>query len=249
MFQQQQYVNMMQYGMQDLTGMQPVMMQGGVQYPFMYYQMPGMMPMQPFVPVMSPLDSLQQQKAQIGAELDFIKFEEEKVRKVARAEGANFELQHTDELISKQDPDGPQPRKKARDGQQTHAEVMDSIQRLDELLLKKKTAIQGPIPFITSYTPVRKSGKMQQEITRNQEDEHDSLEDDNRYIDEDLSQKEGYLGRMHRIQEQKFTKDSKLKPTSSTVDESKPSEKNVVVQTEHGVLKVANKDQLNDLFS
>ena len=126
---------------------------------------------------------------------------------------------------------------------------MESIQRLDEMLIKKKNVIQGPIPFITSYTPVRKSGKNQQEVLRNQEDDRDSLEEDDRFHDDDSYQKEGYLGRMHRIQEHKFTKESKTKGTSSIVDDQKPIHKNVVVQNEHGVLRVENKDQLTDLFS
>ena len=70
------------------------------------------------MPAMSPLDTIQQQKAMLNAELDLIRLEEnEKVTKVVKAEGANFDIYHTDELISRHDPEGPQPRKKVRDGQ------------------------------------------------------------------------------------------------------------------------------------
>lgn len=125
----------------------------------MYYPQPVYSPGFGHYPqILSPQDqlaALEYQKAQLYADLNQLNSNIKKVDIVAQKEGANRHFTCTDEYLNKKNPhyDGqffPEQKGVNRNAD----EVAQSVQRLDELLQRKKE--NKPIPFVTNYTPQRK---------------------------------------------------------------------------------------------
>ena len=129
--------------------------------PYMYLQpqMPPNMYMQ-CPPVLTPQDqlaALSYQKAQIYAELNELNSKQKKVEEVIQSEGVNRNYACTEDLLNKYNENYEATRKQNNPtGQQYKGadEVAMSVQRLDDLLQRKKE--NKPIPFVDSYTPQRK---------------------------------------------------------------------------------------------
>lgn len=130
------------------------------QYQYYYGQQgfqayPGQMnPIQPLLTPQDQLAALEYQKALLYADIESVNAKMKKVDLVAQKEGANRHFTCTDEYLNKKNSNyrGTMPFEQQN---KRADEVASSIQKLDDLLQRKKE--NKPIPFVDSYTPQRKA--------------------------------------------------------------------------------------------
>ncbi len=195
-----------------------------------------------YYPVTSdPKQIIEHQKQILLAELREIESQKQKVRAVEAENQVNTRFKKTEDILNKYNEDYELEESQLAFTRPTKSkqEIMDSIQKLDSLLLKKKA--NQPIPFIDTYTPARK--KPSARDTHAPDCEQDSLE----AVEEKdpvshLTAQQGYMSKKIRMVEHRAAAEPRRR------EERQPRDSKVVVENEHGVVKVSNKANLHSLF-
>ena len=248
------------------------MMNGGV--PMMYHPSMNIAPPGYFPVNNDPMIAIEHQRQVLQAELREIESQKERIREVENENMVNTKYRKTEDILNKYNKDYELDEsqmaysKGMNHKPKTQEEILESIQKLDELLDRKKA--NNPIPFIQTYTPNRQ--KHQQVISKhnnnsnndgsefvrdslewdgnsnqqnvNNDGSYDSLAEGNN----DQEEKDGYLKQKKRKVQQKLSQQEN-KQMERNLNVKKNQSSNLVVESEHGVVKVNNKVNLQDLFS
>lgn len=197
---------------------------------------------------------IEHQKQVLIAELREIENQKQKVRNIEAENNVNTRFKKTDDILNKYNEDYELEESQiayARPAK-SKEEILESIQKLDSLLQKKKG--NQPIPFIDQYTPSRKK-PVTQEAQHNGEHDwaQDSLEAAEARDASDAAAdlhphvqskdvQQGYMNKKKRMVEHRAAAEPKRK------EEKQQKDSKVIIENEHGVVKISNKANLQSLF-